>query len=92
LALKQALLDDPLDLRGCNPFHVTYVSMKASRYENLHSELYDFNRFEFELQQYFSFFSGHRVIAFRNFISIVDEKILWHWLPFQQQNIASDAG
>jgi len=73
-ALKQALLDNPLDLRGANPYKGTYVLLKASQYNSKSSARYDFNRFDFEFQQYFSFFNGHRVIAIRNFIAVVDPK------------------
>ncbi len=73
LALKQSLLDNPLDLRGANPFKGMYLFFKASRYENKSNEKYDFNRYDLEFQQYFPFFQGHRVIAFRHFISIVDK-------------------
>lgn len=73
-ALNQALLDDPLRERGVNPSKGTYFALKASQFKDRDSGLFDFNRIDMEFQQLFSMYYGSRVLAFRNFISIIDKK------------------
>ena len=74
LAVMKALLQTPLEERGSNPTKGTLVSVHAVRYKDqIGAGRFDFNRIEFEFQQYIPFFHRHYVIAFRGFTSLVNK-------------------
>ncbi len=71
-AIKQTLSDDPLRHRAFNPSKGTYLSIQASRFKDQTNGQFDFNRLDFEFQQYIPFYIGHQVIAFRHYASLVE--------------------
>lgn len=67
-----ALQDDPLAARTLNPDRGVLLELQLSRYDDVDTDRYSFHRLNVELQEYFSFYRAHQVLAFRQFVSITD--------------------